>query len=1254
MNFKYQINLPVFQRKEEILDAITANQVTIITGGTGSGKTTQLPLFCLEAGRESIVCTQPRRIAAISLANYIATSCNSVTGKEIGFKVRFREKISPETKIKFVTDGILLGEILSDPMLRKYDTIIIDEAHERSVNIDFLLGYLRPLLVNRPDLKVIVSSATIDSRLFSKAFNNAPIISVSGRTFPVEIRYRPVIELWKGESMDSYIEGALSVIKEIVDCGEPGDILVFLPTVQDIIDLQNRLEPVIKDSGILLALHSRMPETRQQLIFRKYNKRKIVIATNIAETSITVPGIRFVIDSGLVRMLRFEPAAQISRMPIEKISKASADQRAGRCGRVQDGICIRLYSESDYLSRKTYTTPEIQRSNLTGVLLRMCNLGLGDPAKFLFLQRPSFQAIKSAVRQLQEFGAINKKGQITALGREMARLPLDPSVARILIYGREQKAVRELMVIAAGLSIEDPHVNFSERTDEKKMRFRHPESDFMRLLTIWIAARKFKKQTNSKEFHHFCNVNQLSPVKMKEWFDTYQQIRMICRTNRGFINYNSQPATYEAIHKSLLSGFFQGIVNRVDNGIYNGIHADGIRIFPSSVLKGKSPQWVLFHEIIETSRIYGRTAAVIRPEWVEAMFRSRCCYIWEDPWFDPERGVIRAREEVIFQGMTLIRNRQIDLEKKDPDRAFQVFIKDALVKEAVGERFRFIRHNRQICEHINLLQHKTRRSLYIGNWALEEFYSEKLNNVKNRRELANAIKMNDNDSFLFIKEAQLLATEDKIDENEYPDLIHIGNTTCPVSYNYSPENINDGVVITMGEEVYNSVPSFYWEWLLPVFWKQRVEIIVNEIKGQLIELTFDPERVIDDICSNLFYANGPFLNAICSLLYNLYDVLIYPSDIKINSQPQHLWPVIRVTDSSGNTRFSFRTLFDLQSNHCDNSGLRGTVWEEGCKQYEHAVFTSWNVPFLKSVPVKANKQLIGISGFPALHIENDQIAVRIFFSCSSASHSHAETIKKMLETRLSEKLAWEMERITISGNYRKTCQSIWKDVDIEEALRVLICKKILQLPDSLPVDEEGFFSLVEDADERIMQTIKEVESVFEKMISEYENCRALLEKKNRKYRNTYLNTVYNDLNEALIDYCTKFLSSHSPVEYSLQIPRFLNGFMKRIEAAYDEPQKFQKKMRVIDFHRKIIERITDNSSKKSYDIQKLIDGLHILIEMYLLTTFSSVQLKKSEMIQDSDIQEKIEELRHAVELSNEFGISLGLSSGSSECALHVS
>ncbi|MBN1578394.1 MAG: DEAD/DEAH box helicase, partial [Chitinispirillaceae bacterium] len=525
--------LPIYPRCDDVIAALRDNQVIIVAGETGSGKSTVLPLLCREAGRGTagrIAITEPRRIAATALAGYVASLDGTPVGKAVGFRIRYRQRLERSTRIVYMTDGVLLASLAGDPLLTRYDAIIIDEAHERSLTIDFLLGYLRLLLPQRPELRLVIASATLDTKLFSRAFNHAPVITVTGRRFTVEVRYKPVIELWKGYSIDSFIEGAVVAVEELCAAGERGDILIFFPTVDDVTEAIIRLRSRIREAEVaMLPLHSRLALHHQQDVFKKYRGRKIVVATNIAETSLTVPDVRFVIDTGLVRMLRYEPQASLSRMPVEKVSQASADQRAGRCGRVRDGICIRLYAQQDYLSRPRFVLPEVKRAGLAGALLRMHALNAGDGARFPFLQRPSSTAIAEGYRQLQELGAFDGRRCITPFGRAMARFPLDPPVACMLLRAKEFGAVPEVMVIAAALSVQEP-LAAAEGSAAVKRESRHPDSDFMTYLNLWKrlpVQRDGPRRSIVALLRRFGERYGLQPMRLREWIDAHEHLRRI-------------------------------------------------------------------------------------------------------------------------------------------------------------------------------------------------------------------------------------------------------------------------------------------------------------------------------------------------------------------------------------------------------------------------------------------------------------------------------------------------------------------------------------------------------------------------------------------------------------------------------------------------------------------------------------------------------------------------------------------------------
>ncbi|NLL14600.1 MAG: ATP-dependent RNA helicase HrpA [Fibrobacter sp.] len=1213
MKYVYQTQLPIFEKGDEIIKTIRTSQVTVISGETGSGKTTQLPLLCLEAGlgqKGIIGCTQPRRIAVLSLAQYVSSCFDSETGKNVvGYKIRFREQMNADTKIKFMTDGILLSEISHDPLLRKYDAIIIDEAHERSVNIDFLLGYMRVLLPKRPDLRLIISSATIDTKLFSRIFHHAPVITVSGRLFPVEIRYKPAIELWKGQSMDCYIEGVLDAVQELFQNGEEGDILIFLPTIEDILETVNRLNNLCNDEATILPLHSRMSASLQQNIFRPVKGRKIVVATNIAETSITVPGIRFVIDSGLARMLSYEPSIGFTRMPIVRISKASAQQRAGRCGRVSSGVCIRLYSEQDFLSRPNFTTPEIRRTNLAGVILKMLSLGLGDVSRFPFPQQSSHKAFSDGYRQLQELGATNRKNQISALGKRMARLPLDPPVARMLMYACDNGALPEVLIIAAALSVEDP---WGYR-EQRPVHFRHPESDFMSFISLWKAfhGNLNRKRFTKKELEKFCEKHNLLPLRMREWFDAHRQLELICRSISARSFKSKNQATYDTVHKSLLAGLMHGIAYRVDKGLYNGIQSGEIRPFPSSVLFTKDASWVLFHEIVETSKVYGRMAAIVKPQWIEEIFKAQCRYTWQDPWFDQQSGTVLAHEEVTFHGLKLVKNRIIELSKKDPGRAHEIFIREALVKELAGERFRFIRKNRETRENIHKSEQKLRTRLFCGEQILEDLYEQQLPQVVCIRDLVRKIKAMSGDSFLIFKKEDLINNHCVPSLYKYPDEIEICNRTIQILYSYAPGEELDGASIKVSERVFSAVPLFYWEWFLPVFVKERIRHCLKMLKSRFQEKLADSEVVFSKLSEELSICTGPFSDTLSRALRTHLNISISPDEIS-SCIPDYLWARILVQNEKGVTITSFRACRDLQARNSNKSdGIRPIEWSHSCEHIEMEFVDQWEeASFLKPVPLKCSRSIIPIAGYPALHLERESIWVRVFFSYDAALKSHTACIRKMAEQRIAESLAWELESFKLPDTLNR---SLAKTLDIptpEKLAERFFLNTVLNLSSDIPCDRLSFNKYSQNVASRITAAGNEVIGLFEKIVAGFCNCQKLLKKRLERHGAITSNAIREELIQTITAYRKMLLSESVPVELVQLLPECLNGLIRRIDMGFLEPRKYKERNEII---RQFDTQLGNLFSEMNWNSEMAMWRKRYLLEKEIIQQFSATVPLRSQI-----------------------------------------
>ena len=884
-NFRLEFppELPICDRTQEIVETIQQHQVVILAGETGSGKTTQIPKMCLAAGRGSvgrIACTQPRRVAALSVSKRVAEELGVSWGREVGCKIRFNDHTSRHTAIKFLTDGMLLAEMHGDPMMREYDTIIIDEAHERSLNIDFLLGHLRQLRFRRPELKIIITSATIDTEAFSKAFDDAPIIEVSGRAYPVELIYSPLDEFGsdaaegderasKAEALH-YIDGAVEAVQRVVKESTSGDVLVFMPSERDIREACDLLDGGKLPNCELVPLFGRLSNTEQQRVFATTQRRKIVVATNIAETSLTIPGVRFVIDTGLARVSRYSPQTRTRRLPIEAVSQSSADQRKGRAGRVSAGVCVRLYSEKDFDERPRFTQPEIQRSNLADVILRMKAFGLGDIERFPFLNMPSTKAIRSGYALLEELGALDTEGaadsrQLTVIGRELARLPVDPAVGRMILQARTEKALREVLVIASALSIQDPRerpIDKQAQADAAHRRFLHPDSDFMTILNVWDAYHdEFEQMTQSK-LRRFCRDHFLSYTRMREWRDIHLQLLEVVK-DRGKEKVTSAyhglqeidakktgfgtPA-FRAIHRSILSGLLGNIAQLdEESGLYKATHDRKAALFPGSVLfrkdekrkqkpeagqrpakqKGsKSPRWLMVGEIMETSRLYARTCAKLDPSWVVSLGEHILRVAHSEPFWDAEKGRVMVKRRSRLYGLEL-ESRSVGYGKVNPREATEIFIREGLVNDTITWPFDFTARNREVKQKVESILTRTRDSGYLHlDEAVYRFYAERLENVSAVAELVDLVRERKGaePDFLEMKSEDLRDPETlEQDTTAYPGELPLENRALPLNYAYRPGQEDDGVTLEISLKEATALTPASLDWAVPGHLVAKIE-----------------------------------------------------------------------------------------------------------------------------------------------------------------------------------------------------------------------------------------------------------------------------------------------------------------------------------------------------------------------------------------------------------------------------------------------
>lgn len=1014
-------DLPVSQRRQELADAILAHQVVIVCGETGSGKTTQLPKICLSIGRGCagmIGHTQPRRLAASTIARRIAEELRQEVGGLIGYKIRFQDKSRPETLVKLMTDGILLAEIQSDPWLNEYDTLILDEAHERSLNIDFLLGYLKWLLPKRPDLKLIVTSATIDPERFAAHFGGAPVIEVSGRTYPVEVRYRPVEDDEEGEAEGDLQTALVSAADELVRC-QNGDILVFLSGEREIRDNAELLRKHFRDDCEILPLYSRLGAAEQEKIFHTNGKRRIVLATNIAETSLTVPGIRCVIDSGLARTSRYSPRSKIQRLPVEKVSQASADQRAGRCGRLGPGICIRLYSEEDYRLRSRYTEPEILRTNLAAVILQMKALGLGEIERFPFIEAPDPRLIRDGLKLLEELNAIDAQKNLTGIGRNLARIPLDPRLGRMLLAAKDENCLGEIAIIVSALSIQDPRERPADRSqaaDEKHRPFQDRESDFLSFLHLWNALEAKRAELSNTRFRGYCRENFLSHRRGREWRDVYLQLMELVQSEFGF-RVNPLPAAYGAIHKALLSGLLSNIGFLQDPSEYLGARNLKFYIHPGSALFRVRPKWIIAAEQVETGRVYGRTVARVAPEWIEEVAGHLVRLQHFDPHWQKSQARVAVYEKSVLFGLTLQNRRRIPYERIDPAGARERFIRSALVEQDFECNARFFEHNRKLLEEFGYLQQKGRRvDLIADDEVLFKFFDERIpetvvdGNSFNR--WRRAIERTQPDLLMLSREDICGIDESSVAIEQYPDHLSAGNTPVRLEYRFEPGHAEDGVTAVIPLYQLNQVSWEPFEWLVPGLLNEKVIALIKALPKS-IRRNFVPATDYADRFLETANHRDSLLKALASWLSDQKRVRVMPEGWSDGVLPDYLLMNFRIVDESSNTIASGRDLKSLQirlardSKQVFNSLAKKELLQSGLTRWEFG-----DLPERQAITENGTHAF----GYPALVDEGGSVGLRLFDSPAAAEVAHEFGLTRLIGLKFRGEIKYLKKLIRTAGS----------------------------------------------------------------------------------------------------------------------------------------------------------------------------------------------------------------------------------------------
>ncbi|MEV8552520.1 ATP-dependent RNA helicase HrpA [Streptomyces glaucescens] len=1108
----YPEQLPVSQKKDEIAAAIRDHQVVIVAGETGSGKTTQIPKICLELGRGvrgMIGHTQPRRIAARTVAERVAEELDTPLGEAVGWKVRFTDQVNPDaTFIKLMTDGILLAEIQTDRELRAYDTIIIDEAHERSLNIDFLLGYLAQLLPQRPDLKVVITSATIDPERFSRHFGDAPIIEVSGRTYPVEVRYRPLLEEDSEDADRDQITAITDAVEELMAEGK-GDILVFLSGEREIRDTADALTKKQYRFTEILPLYARLSHAEQHRVFQPHTGRRIVLATNVAETSLTVPGIKYVIDPGFARISRYSHRTKVQRLPIEPVSQASANQRKGRCGRTSDGICIRLYSEEDFLARPEFTDAEILRTNLASVILQMTAAGLGDIEKFPFIDPPDHRNIRDGVQLLQELGALDPaqkdpRKRLTETGRKLAQLPVDPRLARMVLEADRNGCAREVMVIAAALSIQDPRERPADKqtqADQQHARFKDETSDFLAYLNLWRYIREQQKERGSSSFRRMCKQEYLNFLRIREWQDIYTQLRTVAKQMGIHLNEDDAPA--DRVHVSLLAGLLSHIgmkdVKDGNKNEYLGARNAKFAIFPGSALFRKQPRFVMSAELVETSRLWARVNARIEPEWVEPLAGHLVKRTYSEPHWEKDQAAVMAYEKVTLYGVPIVAQRKVNYGRIDPETSRELFIRNALVEGDWRTHHKFFADNRRLLSEVEELEHRARRrDIVVDDETLFDFYDQRVpEHVVSGAHFDSwwKRKRHEQPDFLdFEREMLIRESAEAVTKADYPDTWRQGQLKFRVTYQFEPGADADGVTVHIPLQVLNQVTGEGFDWQIPGLREELVTELIRSLPKPIRRNYVPAPNYAKAFLERAVPLQEPLTVTMARELKRMVGVPFEADDFDWAKVPDHLRVTFRIVDERRRKLAEDKDLEGLKlrlkpkARKALSQAAAATAVRQGGESLERKGLTDWTIGTLTRV-FETRRAGQPVKAYPALVDDGDTVSVRLFDTEPEQAEAMWKGTRRLILRNIpvnpakfaSDKLT-NAQKLALSANPHGSVQALFDDCATAAADKLIA-------DFGGPVwDEESYRKLYDKVRAEIVDTTVRTVAQVQQVLAAWQAC----------------------------------------------------------------------------------------------------------------------------------------------------------------------